>query len=128
MGVSGHGSCPQLSCKHLHNLSFSGSLLEKLEAAMDVASNTQDLARLIGSLYEAAFSPDLLTGLAPKIAEVFGSSSTVLKTYRADSEVDLLESTDNMLLGARDQGLAEYWHRNDLWVQRSEAGTRDRGP
>jgi DNA-binding CsgD family transcriptional regulator len=79
------------------------------------------LSCVIADLYEAALEPELWDGVAPRLARAFDASSAVLKTYRASGEVDLLEATDNVKQGPKDQALADHWHRNDLWVDRSKA-------
>lgn len=53
-----------------------------------------------------------------RIAEVFDSSSTVLKLHGEGERVDLLECTDNLIVARRDQAWADDWHRRDLWVER----------
>lgn len=79
------------------------------------------LSQVIGSFYEAALDPNLWTGLAPQVAAAFDASSAVLKTYDASGAVGLLEVTDNFGHAPKDEALADYWHRNDLWVERSAA-------
>ena len=79
------------------------------------------LSQVIGSFYEAALDPSLWTGLAPQVAAAFDASSAVLKTYDAAGALDLLEVTDNFGHAPKDEALVDYWHRNDLWVERSAA-------
>jgi DNA-binding CsgD family transcriptional regulator/PAS domain-containing protein len=79
------------------------------------------LLDLIGQLYDAAGDDRLWAGIAGRIATVFESDSTVLKTHRMDGRVHLLEMTENLLVADRDRDWAEHWHRNDLWVERSVA-------
>lgn len=79
------------------------------------------LSDLIDHLYDAAVDERLWTGLASRIAEVFDSSSTVVKIHGDDGCVLLLETTDNLVISAPEQAWADHWHRNDLWVERSVA-------
>lgn len=78
------------------------------------------LPDLIGHLYDAAIDERLWTGIAPRIAAAFDSTSAVLKMQGGD-DVDLLDTTQNLVVTPGDQSLAEHWHRNDLWVERSIA-------
>src|SRR3546814_19256465 len=84
----------------------------------DVCSS--DLSDLIGHLYDAAIDERLWMGIAPRIASAFDSTSAVLKMHGGD-DVDLLDTTDNLVVAPSGQSLAEHWHRNDLWVERSIA-------
>lgn len=77
------------------------------------------ISDLIAHLYDAAMDTALWPGTATRIAEAFGSASTVLKLQAGDAQVTLLECTDNLILPARQQAWAEDWHRKDLWVERS---------
>lgn len=79
------------------------------------------LSGLITHLYDAAMDDALWPGTAMRIAEVFDSSSTVLKLHGEGTRVDLLECTDNLIVARRDQAWADDWHRRDLWVERSVA-------
>lgn len=79
------------------------------------------LSDLIAHLYDAAMDTALWPGTASRIAEVFGSTSTVLKLQAGDAQVTLLECTDNLVVSAQQQAWAEDWHRKDLWVERSVA-------
>lgn len=79
------------------------------------------LSDLIDHLYDAAVDERLWAGLASRIAEVFDSSSTVVKIHGDDGCVHLLETTANLVIAAPEQAWADYWHRNDLWVERSVA-------
>jgi DNA-binding CsgD family transcriptional regulator len=78
------------------------------------------LSGLIGHLYEAAVDSRLWSGIAPKIATAFDSTSTVLKLHDGPG-VQLLECTDNMLVPDSRREWAEHWHRRDLWVERTVA-------
>lgn len=78
------------------------------------------LSGLIGDLYDAAIDERLWVGIAPRIAGAFNSTSAVLKMHGGD-DVDLLDTTENLVVAPRAQSLAEHWHRNDLWVERSIA-------
>src|SRR5690606_6916593 len=71
-------------------------------------------------LYDAATGTRPWSGLAQPLAEAFGAGSAILK-FHGDSAVELLETTDNMVIAPRDQGWADHWHRHDLWVERPMA-------
>jgi DNA-binding CsgD family transcriptional regulator len=78
------------------------------------------LSELIAHLYDAAIDETLWPGTATCIAKHFGSISTVVKLHD-DTQVNLLECTDNLMVSEREASWAETWHRDDLWVQRSVA-------
>ena len=86
-------------------------------------SGEQDvrLDGLVNLLYDAALNDELWSGLATKIAQVFDSTSTVLKTHGAGDHVHLVEITENLNVAPKQQAWAEHWHRNDIWVERSVA-------
>jgi DNA-binding CsgD family transcriptional regulator len=86
----------------------------------DGAVFDERLSELIGRVYDAAMDGDLWAGLAPEIAEVFESTSAVLKLHNGPN-VNLLECTDNMVVPERLREWAEHWHRRDLWVERTVA-------
>lgn len=77
------------------------------------------LAALINQIYDATLDENIWLGLAESIARCFGADSTILKTQDQDNKVDLLEMTSNLVVAPKDQAWADYWHRNDIWVQRS---------
>lgn len=79
------------------------------------------LLDLIGLLYDAAADPRLWSGMASRIAGVFGSTSTVIKLHGGSARFQLLETTENLLVPDRLRSWAEDWHRRDLWVERSIA-------
>ncbi|MBL8264911.1 hypothetical protein, partial [Steroidobacter sp.] len=79
------------------------------------------LSGLIAHLYDAALDEALWPGTATRIAEAFDSVSTVVKLHGDGAWVSLIECTDNLLVGKRDQAWADDWHRRDLWVERSLA-------
>lgn len=79
------------------------------------------ISDLITHLYDAAVDTALWPGTATRIAEAFGSASTVLKLQASDMRVTLLECTANLIIPAQQQAWAEDWHRKDLWVERSIA-------
>ncbi|MBS7538096.1 helix-turn-helix domain-containing protein [Ancylobacter lacus] len=81
---------------------------------------------LIGHLYDAAVDARLWRGTAGHIARAFDSTSAVVKVHGAAGEVELLETTDNMVVPAQKRAWTEDWHRRDLWVQRSVAHGMDR--
>jgi DNA-binding CsgD family transcriptional regulator len=78
------------------------------------------LQKLVDRVYDAVIDNGLWSGLAPEIAHVFDSTSVVLKIHGGDGQVSLLETTDNLVVAPKDREWAEYWHRNDIWVERSE--------
>jgi DNA-binding CsgD family transcriptional regulator len=78
------------------------------------------LSDLIGHLYDAAIDDRLWTGIASRIAGAFDSTSAVVKMHGGD-DVDLFDTTDNLVVAPGNRSLAEHWHRNDLWVERSIA-------
>lgn len=77
------------------------------------------LSRLIAHLYDAAIDHTLWAGTAIRIAENFGSISTVVKLHGDGERVSLLECTDNLVVSGQEQAWADAWHRKDLWVERS---------
>lgn len=80
------------------------------------------LLPVIGRLYDSAVGSDIpWQGIAADIATAFGSSSAVLKTHRPDGSVELTDTTANLAVPERDTALAQHWHQNDLWVDRSMA-------
>lgn len=81
-------------------------------------SNRQ-LSELIGRLYDAAIDEALWSGIATRIADAFESTSAVLKLHGDSDSVQLLDTTENLVIADRDQAWADHWHRNDLWVERS---------
>lgn len=81
---------------------------------------------LIGHLYDAAVDARLWQGMAGRIAGAFDSTSTVVKFHGSAGEVELLETTDNMIVPEHRQAWAEDWHRRDLWVHRTVAHGMDK--
>ncbi len=77
------------------------------------------LSGLIGHLYDAAVDDRLWSGMAARIAAAFDSTSTVMKLHGSDARVQLVESTDNLVVPDRLQDWATDWHSRDLWVERS---------
>lgn len=82
---------------------------------------TSGFSDLIGSLYEAAVEPGLWSGMAGRIAAAFDSSSAVLKLNGSGGNVQLLDTTANLVVSETETAWADHWHRNDLWVERSVA-------
>lgn len=76
---------------------------------------------LIGHLYDAAVDVQLWQGMAGRIARAFDSHSAVVKVHGAAGDVELLETTDNMVVSEKRREWAEDWHRRDLWVHRTVA-------
>ena len=89
---------------------------EDLHADLYEASG---VSGLIAHLYDAALDEALWAGTATRIAETFGSTSTVLKLHGEGARVNLLECTGNLIVSEREQAWADDWHRRDLWVERS---------
>lgn len=81
---------------------------------------------LIGHLYDAAVDARLWRGMAGRIATAFDSTSTVVKFHGGGGDVELLETTDNMVVPEDRQDWAEDWHRRDLWVHRTVANGMDK--
>jgi DNA-binding CsgD family transcriptional regulator len=81
---------------------------------------------LIGHLYDAAVDARLWQGMAGRIASAFDSTSTVVKFHGAAGDVELLETTDNMIVPEQRREWAEDWHRRDLWVHRTVAHGMDK--
>lgn len=81
---------------------------------------------LIGHLYDAAVDAQLWQGMAGRIASAFDSTSTVVKFHGDAGDVELLETTDNMIVPESRREWAEDWHRRDLWVHRTVAHGMDR--
>lgn len=81
---------------------------------------------LIGHLYDAAVDARLWPGMAARIASAFDSTSTVVKFHGDAGEVELLETTENMIVPDHRREWAEEWHRRDLWVQRTVAHGMDK--
>jgi DNA-binding CsgD family transcriptional regulator/PAS domain-containing protein len=81
----------------------------------------KSLGALVQRVYDAALDDRWWAGLADSIARTFASSSTVLKAQHADSSVQLMETTENLVVAPRNQALADHWHAHDLWVERSVA-------
>lgn len=79
------------------------------------------ISGLIAHLYDAAMDDALWPGTATRIAQAFGSTSTVVKLHGDHGQVSLLECTGNLVISSRDQAWADDWHRRDLWVERSVA-------
>jgi DNA-binding CsgD family transcriptional regulator len=88
---------------------------------MEPSPHDPRLDSLVNLVYDAALDARLWAGLAPKIARAFDSTSTVLKTQGPGEQVQLVEVTDNLIVAPKDQAWADYWHRNDLWVERTVA-------
>src|SRR6476661_2238100 len=86
---------------------------------MEPSPHDPRLDSLVNLVYDAALDARLWSGLAPKIARAFDSTSTVLKTQGPGEQVQLVEVTDNLIVAPKDQAWADYWHRNDLWVERT---------
>lgn len=87
---------------------------------MDTTSDDL-LQPLIRRCYDAVLDTRLWSGLAHELARALDSTSAVLKMHRSDGSVALTDTTPNLDLAGTHQDLAEYWHRNDLWVERSLA-------
>jgi len=79
------------------------------------------LRTLIDQLYESVGDVDAWSGLAYRIADTFDSNSVVLKMQNDTGCVHLVETTDNLVIPDKNREWAEYWHKNDLWVERCMA-------
>lgn len=84
------------------------------------ADPTQRFEALVDGLYDAAVDARDWRDLAGTLAQGFGASSAVLK-IQGEHGIELLRSTDNLVVAPQDGAWAEHWHRNDLWVERSLA-------
>lgn len=82
---------------------------------------TDRFSALVGKFYDAAGDDRLWSGMANEVARCFHSTSTVIKLHSAQSGVQLLESTENLVLPKRLHDWADHWHASDLWVERSVA-------
>lgn len=78
------------------------------------------LDTLVQRVYDAALEPSYWNGIAADVAQVFDSGSTVLKA-QCDDSVQLMDTTDNLVVAPAEQTWADHWHANDIWVQRSVA-------
>lgn len=78
------------------------------------------LSELIGRLYDAALDDRLWSGMASHIAAAFHSGSAVVKLH-GNVNVELIETTPNLVIAEKDRAWATHWHHNDLWVERSVA-------
>lgn len=85
------------------------------------AVHVSGLSALIAHFYDAAIDATLWPGTAARIAQAFGSTSTVVKLHGECVQVNMLECTGNLKVSDRDQAWADDWHRRDLWVERSVA-------
>lgn len=83
--------------------------------------NGKCLQKLIDLVYDASFDDKRWSELVPEIARTFNSTSVVLKAYGTDGSVRMMETTDNLVIAKKDKDWADYWHRNDLWVEQSTA-------
>jgi hypothetical protein len=70
---------------------------------MEAADHDPRLDELVTLVYDAALDDQLWAGLAAKIARVFDSTSTVLKTYGSADDVQLLEVTENLVVAPKNQ-------------------------
>ncbi|MFC4274569.1 helix-turn-helix transcriptional regulator [Achromobacter aloeverae] len=81
--------------------------------------NADRLAPLLDLLYDAAVDDGKWRDIAGAIAATFSSSSAVLKTCGGAREPQLESVTDNLRIAPGERAWADYWHQNDLWVERS---------
>lgn len=86
-----------------------------------MAATRERLQILIDRIYDGAVEDDAWQGVADEIARVFSSTSTVLKVQGAGERVDLIDKTANLAIDPKHQDWSEYWHRHDLWVEKSLA-------
>lgn len=77
------------------------------------------LLELIGQVYDAALDEQLWSGLAPRIAETFESTSTAVQVRNpGKGTVDLLAVTQNVAEAPHGE-YETYYAERDLWVQRA---------
>lgn len=79
-----------------------------------------ELSKVVESLYDAALDSALWSAVPLNLAKALSASSAVIK-LQGFGGVDLVATTENFEGEGRDPALADHWHRNDLWVQRSAA-------
>jgi DNA-binding CsgD family transcriptional regulator len=79
------------------------------------------LQDLIDYLYDAAVGEQSWQGLAVEIARAFDATSAVLKVHAPEGTVQLLDTTENLIISPQQQTWADHWQQNDLWVERSLA-------
>jgi DNA-binding CsgD family transcriptional regulator len=77
------------------------------------------LGPVISLLYDAALDDAQWAGVASAIARAFDATSGVLKTCGGPRGPKLASVTDNLRVAPNEQAWADYWHRNDLWVEHS---------
>lgn len=82
--------------------------------------SSSSLDPLIEWLYDAAVDARAWKGMAPLLAASFGADSAVFKLH-GDTGVQLLETTENLVVAPRDAAWADHWHSNDVWVERALA-------
>jgi hypothetical protein len=80
----------------------------------------EQLLQIIDAVYEAALDESSWTGLAPRTARTFGSTSTNLQIQQPGAASQILSMTDNVRSGV-DAYLSHYWQR-DVWVERHSVG------
>lgn len=91
-----------------------------MSAAGKPVGPADPLEPVIDLLYDAVLDENRWQGIAATIAEAFGSTSVVLKTYGAgQSDPILANVTDNLRISARERSWADHWQRHDLWVELS---------
>lgn len=81
--------------------------------------NADRLGALVDLVYDAAIDDEKWRGMAAEIAVTLSSSSAVLKTCGGALGPQLESVTDNLRIAPGERAWADYWHQNDLWVERS---------
>lgn len=77
------------------------------------------LQPLIDRIYDGVVDDGAWHGIAEEIAQAFSSTSAVLKIQDSKEHIDLVDTTSNLVVDPKHGEWAEYWHRNDLWVEKS---------
>lgn len=90
-----------------------------MSTAGTAGQSERRLGPVLDLLYDAVFDDSKWHGIAASVADAFGCSSAVLKTCGGPGGPQLASVTDNLRISRRDLSWADYWHRNDLWVERS---------
>ncbi len=86
---------------------------------MAYGANPSVVAEIVGGLYDAALDDRLWNHLPEHLATALGSSSAVLKVHGPGDDVDLLATTENLVIAPKHKAWADHWHSRDLWVQLS---------
>jgi len=74
---------------------------------------------LIDRIYDGVVDGGAWHGIAEALAAACSATSAVLKLQDAQEHVDLVDMTANLMVDAKRRDWADYWHRHDLWVEKS---------